>query len=66
MKILVDMDKCICAGLCVTTAPKIFAQNEDDGLVIVLDETPPLEQFDAACEAARLCPALAIKVESGE
>lgn len=63
MKITVDMDKCIGAGLCVVAAPKVFAQNDDDGLVIILDENPPADQHEAVREAARLCPALVIKLQ---
>ena len=38
MRIKVDATKCIGAGLCVVAAPEVFSQNEDDGLVIVLQE----------------------------
>ena len=48
--------------MCVMAAPKVFAQNEDDGLVIVLDDNPPPEQYEAVREAARLCPAIVIKI----
>jgi ferredoxin len=64
MKITVDVNKCIGAGLCVVAAPKVFAQNDDDGLVVVLDENPPADQHVAVREAARLCPALVIKLEN--
>jgi ferredoxin len=63
MKITVDMDKCIGAGLCVVAAPMVFSQNDDDGLVIILDENPPPEQHEAVREAARLCPALVIHLQ---
>lgn len=62
MKIHVDMDKCIGAGLCVVAAPAIFAQNDDDGLVVVLNDRPPADQHAAVREAARLCPALVIEL----
>lgn len=60
MKIKVDATKCIGAGLCVVAAPEVFSQNEDDGLVIVLQESPPPHLHAACREAARLCPALVI------
>jgi ferredoxin len=63
MKISVDVDKCIGAGLCVLAAPEVFAQDEDTGLVIVLQEAPGPDQYDAVREAARLCPALVIHLE---
>ncbi len=60
MKIEVDVHKCIGAGQCVTAAPKVFAQNEDDGMVIVLQEEPEDSQLAATRSAIRLCPARAI------
>ncbi|QTO23422.1 MULTISPECIES: ferredoxin [Burkholderia cepacia complex] len=63
MKIKVDVDKCIGAGLCVLAAPKVFAQDEDTGLVILLQEEPAEDQHEAVREAARLCPALVISCE---
>jgi cytochrome P450/ferredoxin len=59
----VDYSRCVGGGLCVMAAPKVFAQNEDDGLVIILDENPPAEEHENIREAARLCPALCIHVE---
>lgn len=58
----IDASKCVGGGMCVMAAPTVFAQNEDDGLVIVLDEDPPPEQHEAVREAARLCPAMVIKI----
>ena len=63
MKIKVDATKCIGAGLCVVAAPEVFSQNEDDGLVIVLQERPPPHLHEACREAARLCPALVISFD---
>jgi ferredoxin len=63
MKIKVDVDKCIGAGLCVLAAPKVFAQDEDTGLVILLQDEPAEDQHEAVREAARLCPALVISWE---
>ncbi|KAA9164453.1 cytochrome P450 [Amycolatopsis acidicola] len=60
----VDESACVGGGLCAMAAPAVFSQNEDDGLVVVLDEDPPESEREAVREAARLCPALAIKVES--
>lgn len=63
MKIKVDADKCIGAGMCVLAAPQVFAQDDATGLVIVLQEYPGIDQHDAVKEAARLCPALVIGYE---
>ena len=58
----VDVSKCVGGGQCVVAAPKVFAQNEDDGLVKVLEHNPPPEEHELVREAARLCPALCIHV----
>ena len=62
LKVHVDEHKCIGAGQCVLRAPKIFDQRED-GIVILLDPTPPAALHEAARKAADLCPAEAIAIE---
>ena len=64
-KVRVDASKCVGAGQCVLSAPDIFDQ-DDDGIVVLLDPTPPARLHAAARKAARLCPALAIRVEESE
>ena len=61
-KVHVDEDLCIGAGQCVLVAPQIFDQ-DDRGLVILLDATPPPALHEAARKAAKLCPARAITIE---
>lgn len=65
MKISVDDEKCCGAGQCVMLAPEVFDQNDDDGIVVLLDEAPPQEQYDAVRESASLCPAAAIHLDEG-
>jgi ferredoxin len=60
MKVTVHEHKCIGAGQCVTAAPTVFAQNEDDGMVILLDPEPANEKAASVRAAIRLCPARAI------
>ena len=64
-KVVVDEDLCIGAGQCVLVAPEIFDQ-DDKGLVVLLDATPPPALHDAARKAAKLCPARAITIEESE
>ena len=59
----VDVGRCIGAGHCVMRAPKIFDQRED-GIVILLDRPPPLDQLAAAEKAADLCPSQVITIEA--
>ncbi|TCH99419.1 ferredoxin [Roseococcus sp. SYP-B2431] len=63
MRVTIEEDKCCGAGQCVLAAPTVFDQREEDGIVILLDETPPDDKLAEVRQAIRLCPALAIKVE---
>ncbi|MFJ2832831.1 ferredoxin [Streptomyces sp. NPDC087263] len=60
MKIEIDQDKCVAAGQCVLAAADVFDQRDEDGIVVMLDEAPPEDRYEAVREAAQLCPALAI------
>ena len=61
MKIDVDKGACIGAGQCALVASDIFDQ-DDEGIVLVLNENPPSHLHAAAEKAATLCPAKAIKL----
>lgn len=63
MRIAIDRDKCCGAGQCILSAPRVFDQ-DDSGMVVLLDSHPPVEQHEAAREAALLCPAAAISIEA--
>jgi ferredoxin len=63
MPVIVDTEKCIGSGNCVSTEPKVFDQRELDGIVVLLDESPSPEHLDAVRDAAEGCPAMAITVE---
>ncbi|WAS94622.1 ferredoxin [Nannocystis punicea] len=62
MRIIVDVEKCCGAGQCVLLAPKVFDQR-DDGIVVLLDESPAPELHKAVREAACVCPGAAIRLE---
>ncbi|MBB5857662.1 ferredoxin [Amycolatopsis umgeniensis] len=62
MKITVDQDRCCGAGTCVLLAPDVFDQREEDGIVLLLEETPGPGLHDVAREAASVCPGAAITV----
>ena len=63
MKVTIDIDKCIGAGQCVLSAPDVFDQRDEDGLVVLLNPTPSAGQATDVKHAAALCPAQAIIVE---
>jgi ferredoxin len=60
MQVKIDRDKCIGSGACVIACPEVFSRDEDDGLVVVLNESPPPELHDAVDEATDACPASVI------
>jgi ferredoxin len=64
MRFEVDVDKCVGAGVCALAAPSVFDQNDDDGIVVVLDENPPASQDAAVREAAERCPAAVIRLQA--
>jgi ferredoxin len=47
----------------VLNASDVFDQRDDDGVVVLLNDSPPSELADGARKAAAACPALAIHIE---
>ncbi|MBU2668088.1 ferredoxin [Actinoplanes bogorensis] len=60
MRIEFDEPKCVAAGQCAMVAPDVFDQRDDDGVAVVLDDTPGPGQHEVVREAAAVCPAAAI------
>jgi ferredoxin len=60
--ISVDTTACVGAGQCALVAGDVFDQ-DDDGIVVLLDESPDQAGLASAHRAASLCPARAIAVE---
>jgi ferredoxin len=56
----IKIDKCVGAGVCAIAAPGIFDQNDDDGIVVVLDANPSNDQLGQLRDAAARCPAAVI------
>lgn len=65
MRVHADRDSCVSSGQCVMTAPDVFDQDEDEGVVIVKTATPPPELAKDVRRAAALCPAMAITLTDG-
>lgn len=63
MVIVVQRDACVGAGQCALVAPDLFDQ-DDDGIVLLLERNPDDALLDGAKRAARLCPARAIVVSA--
>ncbi|MEU7743210.1 ferredoxin [Nonomuraea sp. NPDC049158] len=62
----VDRDKCCGAGQCAMIAPEVFDQDEDDGVVLLLDDTPDARLHRAVREVASVCPAAAIRLSESD
>ncbi|HJP75042.1 MAG TPA: ferredoxin [Pseudonocardiaceae bacterium] len=60
MKIEADQEVCCGSGLCALTAPAVFDQRDDDGIVVALTTEPGEADYDAVRAAAAACPTSAI------
>jgi ferredoxin len=63
MRVTVDLDTCETYGECVFAAPEVFALDDGDEKVRVLDGEPDERQLEVVLNAARACPVAAITVE---
>ncbi|MCI3273740.1 ferredoxin [Streptomyces cylindrosporus] len=61
MKVELEADKCVASGQCVLAAMDVFDQ-DDDGIAVLLEETPGPELLDDVREAVAVCPAAAIRL----
>jgi ferredoxin len=61
VKIDVSKESCVGAGQCALVAEEIFDQ-DDDGIVVLLDGAPGPGLQPVARRAAALCPARAISI----
>lgn len=55
MRVVANPRGCIGAGQCVITAPSVFDQDED-GIVVVLQERPGEAELPEVRAALDLCP----------
>jgi ferredoxin len=64
MRVTINPTTCVASGNCSRTAPRVFANlDDDDGFVSVLDEDPPETEWAAVRVAEALCPSATIRVE---
>jgi ferredoxin len=57
-----DFGRCIGAGMCVVSAPRVFDQDDNDGTVILMNAHPEGEDAAATREAVLVCPAGALSM----
>lgn len=62
MRVVIHPEKCIGAGHCVSAADDVFGQDEDDGVVVLVQECPSADRKEAVQTAMRLCPVAAIEI----
>jgi len=61
--IVADLDRCVGAGQCVLTDPDAFDQSEEDGTVVVLQDTPADDEaLKRAQVAVDICPSRALSL----
>ena len=63
MRITADRDVCDGHGMCEAMAHEFF-ELDDDGLVLVLDETPGDEHRELVDSAVRSCPVSALRLDA--
>jgi ferredoxin len=61
-KVVVDPNVCDLHGICVEASPEVFEMG-DDGVLRVLNETPPEGLRAKVDQAVRECPTGAISIE---
>ncbi len=66
MRVIASTDKCIASGSCVLASPQVFGQRDEDGVVHILHEHPPLALLNRVRQAVELCPAGVFHIEDEE
>jgi ferredoxin len=62
VKVAADRNVCIGSGNCVLTAPQVFDQDDDEGLVVLLTANVDPQDADAVREAVAHCPSGALRI----
>jgi len=63
VKVVVDELRCDAHGVCVAACPEVFALDDDDDVVRVLDDEPDESLRPSLQRAAQSCPKAAITVQ---
>jgi ferredoxin len=66
MRIEVDLELCISAGICAFTAPQVFGQRPSDGQVVLLCAEPGRDLEEVARQAVELCPSGALSLRDSD
>lgn len=63
MRISVDREKCTGLGICESLSPEVF-EIDEDGALVLKDETVPDELVDEVRQAVDGCPTAALRLVS--
>jgi ferredoxin len=63
MRIVTDTGRCVGAGQCALTEPRVFDQSDEDGTVVLLTDQAEGEVLDNVREAIDLCPSQALSLK---
>ncbi|MFC8075827.1 ferredoxin [Streptomyces sp. NPDC057307] len=63
MRVTVNRDLCVGSGNCVETAPEVFDQDDQDGLVVLRITEPPEDFRQSVDLTAQMCPVGAIEIQ---
>lgn len=66
VRILGDRDVCVGAGMCALTAPDLFEQDEEDGLVVVKSSVLDDQALELARKTLDLCPSGALSIQEDD
>ncbi|MFE1313053.1 4Fe-4S domain-containing protein [Streptomyces sp. NPDC058755] len=62
LRVAADVERCIGAGQCVLTEPRVFDQNDHDGRVVLLTDDFDAETARTAALAVETCPVQALSL----
>jgi ferredoxin len=62
VRVAADRDVCIGSGNCVFTAPAMFDQDDDEGLVVLLSADVDVQAAGAVRDAVAHCPSGALRI----
>ena len=62
MKVVVDELRCDAHGVCVDACPQVFALDDTDDVVRILDAEPDESLRESLEKAVRMCPKAAISI----
>lgn len=65
MTIEIDRTLCVGAGQCVLAAPRVFSQDEEEGLVVLLAQPEEADRAGTG-QAIALCPSGAVRQRDQE